>query len=118
MGLLALAVVAGNLGYYLARDAGVSRKPALVSLIVAWLLVVLAGQLEPTSDDRWPWLLASLVSTWIPFVASGWVHMSLEDDPSSMGEGAVAAAAVGIITLPLVAIVGVFASCRLSLGCL
>ena len=119
MGILALAVVAGNLAYYLARDAGVGVKPALISLGAAWIFVVGISQGDAPTDQRWPWLLASLVSTWVPFVASGWLHISFEDDdPWSMAQRSVAAAVVGIITIPLVAVLGVLASCRLSLGCI
>jgi len=125
----ALIVVAGNLGYYIARQAGAPPKRALVALGLAWLGVLLPVLQEATAPPTDPAvsMLASIGMTCIPFVASAWLLVALEkddpwsaleNDPWPMIQRTLIASFVGLVTLPLVAILAIWMSCSLGLGCI
>ena len=119
MGILSLALVFGTAFYAIIRYAGDHRpRIAFVPLLLAWISTVALAQLDAPPTQAGRYLLASVVSTWMPFLATGLMYGALEDDPWSPLQRTAAAGAVGFITIPLTWIVGLFASCMLELGCI
>jgi hypothetical protein len=117
--ILPLALVLGAVLYAIVRYAGGRpHRLALVFLLFAWVGAVALLQLDAPSAQTGRYLLASLASTWMPFVATGMMYRALEDDPWSPLQRMAAAGAVGLVTIPLTWIAGLFASCMLELGCI
>jgi hypothetical protein len=118
VGILPIALGFGTLGYFLIRDAGGPHRVALVPLFLGWVTTVAVSQAEAPSSQSGQYLFASLISTWMPFVATGIMYGVLEDDPWSPLQRMFAAGAVGVVTIPLTWIAGLVASCMLELGCI
>jgi hypothetical protein len=116
--ILPIALGFGTVLYFLVRTSGGRHRVALVPLLLAWVGAVALLQVDAPSTQTGRWLLASLASTWIPFVATGMMYGALEDDPWSPLQRMAAAGAVGLVTIPITWIVGLLASCMLELGCI
>ena len=119
MTILPLALVLGAALYGIVRYAGDRpHRVALLFLLFPWIGVVALAQLDAPSAQAGRYLFASLASTWMPFVATAMMYRALDDDPWSPLQRTAAAGAVGLVTIPVTWIAGLFASCMLELGCI
>ena len=119
MRILPLALIFGTVFYAIIRYAGGHRpRVARVPLLLAWITTVALTQVDAPPTQAGRYLLASLVSTWMPFLATGLMYRALENDPWSSLQRTAAAGAVGFVTIPLTWIAGLVASCMLELGCI
>ena len=116
--VLALIVLLASAGYSIAREGGTTRRAAALIFLVAWLAVAAFPQMGAPSPEPVRSFLGAAAIVWIPFVATGWMHMALEDDPWSPLQRTAAAGAVGVLTIPLVWILALFLSCTLEGPCL
>ena len=119
MTVLPLALVLGAVLYAIVRYAGGRpHRVALVFLFFPWIGALALFQVDAPSTQTGRHLFAALASTWMPFVATAMMYHALDDDPWSPLQRMAAAGAVGLVTIPLTWIAGLFASCMLELGCI